>query len=297
MDLLHLVDRLEELVAGAAKMPIGNRVILDRRKLLDVVDQMRVVTPQEVRDARDIVERQDELKRGAEEEARIIVARAEEQASRLIDGHEVTAAARERAETMSEQANARLEERIAEANEDVQDRIAESRRLAGQQMADADAYSVEMLRRLERQLEAFVRSVRAGLVQLEPDDDPLAGAVEAATSISLEGSNEAEPPGSAEAEPPEDEHEPVELDTDHRLPAPAATLAGTASATGDAAAPAPIPIRVDAADAAEAGSAELENLLDRPLPAAGGVEPLDDDNVIDDFAQPRFDDEGKPREE
>ena len=30
MDLLHLVDRLEELVAEAQKMPIGNRVIIDR---------------------------------------------------------------------------------------------------------------------------------------------------------------------------------------------------------------------------------------------------------------------------
>ena len=29
MDLLHLVDRLEELVASAQKMPIGNRAIIE----------------------------------------------------------------------------------------------------------------------------------------------------------------------------------------------------------------------------------------------------------------------------
>ena len=40
MDLLHLVDRLEELIAEAQKMPIGNRVIIDRRRLLDMIDQM-----------------------------------------------------------------------------------------------------------------------------------------------------------------------------------------------------------------------------------------------------------------
>ena len=49
MDLLHLVDRLEELVAGAQRMPIGSRAIVDRRRLLDIVDQMRVAIPDEVR--------------------------------------------------------------------------------------------------------------------------------------------------------------------------------------------------------------------------------------------------------
>ncbi len=294
MDLLHLVDRLEELVAGAQKMPIGSRIIIDRRKLLDIVDQMRVVIPQEVRDARDIVDRHDELKREAEEEARIIVARAEEQSSRLIDDHEVTNAARERATELAAQANARLEERIAGANEDVQTRIAESRRLAGQQIADADAYSVELLRRLERQLEAFVRSVRAGLIQLEPDEDPFAGAVEAATNISLDADAPPMPAGEPVEPPVEPLDEPGSQAPSAALAATAATIA---SAAGD---PIPIPIRVDAADAADAGSTELENLLDRPsappLPP-DPVEPLDDDSIIDDLAQPRLDDEGGRRED
>jgi len=123
MDLLHLVDRFEELVATAQKMPIGSRVIMDRRRLLDIVDQMRVVIPQEVREARDMVERRDELKRESEEEARIIVARAEEQAARMIEGHAVTVAAREHADRVAAEAQQRLTERIGEANEDIQQRL------------------------------------------------------------------------------------------------------------------------------------------------------------------------------
>ena len=78
MDLLHLVDRLEELVGSAQKMPIGSRAIVDRRRILDIVDQMRVAVPQEVRDAQEMVTQRDELYREAEEEARLILARAEE---------------------------------------------------------------------------------------------------------------------------------------------------------------------------------------------------------------------------
>ena len=167
MDLLHLVDRLEELVASAQKMPTGNRAIIDRRRLLDLVDQMRVAIPQEVREAQGLVAQRETLQREAEEEARIVVARAEEQAARLIDEHELTEASRQRANEIAAQAELRIEDRIADANRDVQARIDESRRLALQQMETADDYAKELLSRLERQLSAFSSSVRSGIEQLE----------------------------------------------------------------------------------------------------------------------------------
>ena len=84
MDLLHLVDRLEELVASAQKMPIGNRAIIDRRRLLDIIDQMRIAIPQEVREAQDIVAHREAIRREAEEEGRILVAQSEERADIVI---------------------------------------------------------------------------------------------------------------------------------------------------------------------------------------------------------------------
>src|SRR3546814_19776219 len=98
MDLLHLVDRLEELVAGAQKMPIGNRAIIDRRRMLDLIDQMRIAVPREVREAQDIVAQRDGIRREAEEEVRIIVAQAEERAADLTEGHAIKEGATRRAE-------------------------------------------------------------------------------------------------------------------------------------------------------------------------------------------------------
>jgi hypothetical protein len=169
MDLLHLVDRLEELVASAQKMPIGNRAIIDRRRLLDIVDQMRVAIPEEVLEAQRVASMREELQRQAEEEAQMVVARAEEQAARLIDQHELTEAARARATELEQEAEARLEARIGEANADIQSRILESRNLAQEQMSAADDYARELLTRLERQLQAFAGSVRSGIDQLQPD--------------------------------------------------------------------------------------------------------------------------------
>ncbi len=174
MDLLHLVDRLEELVGGAQRMPIGSRVMMDRRRLLDTVDQMRVAIPQEIREAQRIVAEHEQLRREAEEEARLIVARAEEQAQRLVSDHAITQQAEQDAQELARDAETRLEQRVSGANADIRDRIEESRRLAEQQMRAADDYARELLQRLERQLQAFVSSVESGIAQLSvaPRSDP-----------------------------------------------------------------------------------------------------------------------------
>lgn len=168
MDLLHLVDRLEELVAGAQKMPIGNRAIVDRRRMLDLIDQMRIAVPREVREAQDIVAQRDAIRREAEEEGRIIVAQSEERAADLVEEHAITQGAKRRAEEIALEAERRLEAQIEAANQDIQARIRESRRVAREQMAAADEYARELLQRLERQLQAFQNSVHAGIEQLEP---------------------------------------------------------------------------------------------------------------------------------
>jgi hypothetical protein len=177
MDLLHLVDRLEELVAGAQKMPIGNRAILDRRRMLDLIDQMRIAVPHEVREAQDIVAQRDAIRREAEEEGRIIVAQAEERAAELIEEHSITEGARGRAEEIAAEAERRLLAQVDAANQDIERRIQESRRIASEQMAAADEYARELLQRLDRQLQAFQNSVRSGIQQLEPQAASFAAAL------------------------------------------------------------------------------------------------------------------------
>lgn len=204
MDLLHLVDRLEEMVAGAQKMPIGNRAILDRRRMLDLIDQMRVAIPHEVREAQDIVAERDAIKRDAEEDGRIIVAQAEERAFDLIEEHSITEAARSRAEGIAAEADRRLEARIDQANRDIQHRIRESRRIAREQMEAADEYARELLIRLERQLQAFQNSIRAGVEQLEPHAPAFTGALPPMDDEGLDDEHDPEEPVVRHVEPGRD---------------------------------------------------------------------------------------------
>ena len=283
MDLLHLVDRLEELVASAQKMPIGNRAIIDRRRLLDIVDQMRIAVPYEVREAQDIVAHREAIRREAEEDGRILLAQAEERGARLVEAHEIAQAARRRAEEIATNAEARLEERVAEANADIQQRIQESREIAREQMAAADDYARELLVRLQHQLEAFVNSVRNGVAQLEPQAPTLRRDA-AATPIVREP---------ATREPREQRRVEAEIDE-----APAYEAASPRPRPDGRA---PVPLRRDD----EGDDEELENLLrprrrdalQRPPALIDDFEldPLDDDPLLSPRRDDRRDD--RPRDD
>ena len=298
MDLLHLVDRLEELVASAQKMPIGNRAIVDRRRLLDIVDQMRVVIPQEVRDAQEIVAGHEALKREAQEEARMIVARAEEEAVRLVEEHTITNAARVRAVELAKSAEDRLQLRVEEANADIRERMDESRRLARQQMAHADAYAAELLARLERQLQAFTRSVRSGLSQLGTDDSVAPGQPSAADAPEipdvLEASFEAKVVSPAADDLSRARNERYETSDEDE-----------STRRAELVAPGPIPLHASPPGRPLPVDTELENLLRshserRSLPGRNaqptvirprpGQRP-DAGGVIDDYSLPPLDDE------
>lgn len=269
MDLLHLVDRLEELVGSAQKMPIGSRAIVDRRRILDIVDQMRVAVPQEVREAQDMVSHRDDLFREAEEEARLIVARAEERAARMVEQHELTIAARARAEEIAQQAEARIEERIAEANREIQQRIEDSRQVADQQMEAADDYARELLARLEVQLQAFVRSVQSGISQLQTAPRPSAPGQEEARAATKTPEDGAGEPGA-----------PTEV-----WSAAPPTDTGETSAAVDS--------QPDGGPRSEGGLDELMRDADRTDLGAGDAAPPPpaEPGVIDDFAMPQLDDE------
>lgn len=166
MDILHLIDRLEEMVGEARRLPIGAGVVLDRRRLLDLVDQMRAAVPNEVKEAARILEQREDLLARAEEEASLKLARCEEEVARRLDEQSLVQEAQARATMIVQDAEARADRIIRDAQTQAQSRLAEADKLATEQMDEADRYALEMLRRLEDQLNVFLANVRSGVESL-----------------------------------------------------------------------------------------------------------------------------------
>jgi vacuolar-type H+-ATPase subunit H len=167
LDVLHLIDRLEELVAEARRMPIGQGVVVDRRRILELVDQMRSSVPWEVKQAQEIVAEKEALLEEARREGEGIVARAEMDAQAKLDDTEIVKAAEREAKDISSRAEQRAQTLLDETQETVTAKLRQAENSATQQMDEADRYALEMLRRLEAQLSAFSSTVRAGIGALE----------------------------------------------------------------------------------------------------------------------------------
>ena len=167
MDILHHIDRLEELVGEARKLPVGGGLVLSRQRLLDLIDRMRVAVTKEVYDAREVIEKRDEVLADATAEASRIIARAKEEVEERLKETEVVKAAEERARQILAGAQERLLELSREAEAQAAARLDDAQDAAREQMREADVYALQTLRKLETELSEFIATVRRGVETLE----------------------------------------------------------------------------------------------------------------------------------
>ena len=167
MEILDLIDSLEELVIQARRLPVGGNLVVDRKRMLDVIDQMRLSVPADMRQAQQILEMRDQILTDAHENAQGTVARAEEERARRIEENSILREAQERSHQMLMDTEARARQTIAEADATAAAHLSEAAEAATRQLDDADQYALEVLHRLENQLQAFLESIRMSIGSLQ----------------------------------------------------------------------------------------------------------------------------------
>jgi vacuolar-type H+-ATPase subunit H len=155
------------MVGEAGRLPLGGRVVMDRRRLLDLIDQMRVTVPVEVREARSIADQREEILARARREADEVLSQADSQIEERLGDSEVVKAAEERGRELVRQAEEKASAMVREAEEQVQARLEQAEAAAEQQMDEADRYALDMLQKLQAQLASFTATVQAGIDTLE----------------------------------------------------------------------------------------------------------------------------------
>jgi hypothetical protein len=137
IELDDLIDELEDVLAEGQRIPFTGRLMVDEERVLDVIDRMRVAVPEEVKQARRVVQEQERLL----EEAQLRVQQA-------LD-----------------------EQGLLSAIESERERLL---LLASQEAADvragADEYAREVLQELDDRLIQLLNSVRSGLESLSQSE-------------------------------------------------------------------------------------------------------------------------------
>lgn len=157
MEVLDLMDRLENMAVQAKKMPMSKRSMIDVEELLGLIDQMRVAIPRDLQEAREIMERREQIVSQTMTDARRIRTTAEGDARLLVNETEMVKAAQERGREIIEAANAKAA-RIVDVAEDE----------AQRQRMGADEYSKDCLAGLEERVSGMLNEIHAGQRALNP---------------------------------------------------------------------------------------------------------------------------------
>jgi vacuolar-type H+-ATPase subunit H len=147
IEIQHLVDRLESLLNESWLIPLTSNRIINEEEYLDIIDQMRITIPAEIKQSKRVQQERERIIAQAQEEAERIVAQARERAANLTNEHEVLKTAETKAEALLKQAQQQAEDT----------------------RAGADDYVIGVLSELEEQLMAFLTTVRNGLKAVQRD--------------------------------------------------------------------------------------------------------------------------------
>jgi F0F1-type ATP synthase membrane subunit b/b' len=145
MDILHLVDRLEELFNESRPIWFTHSVVMDEDRLLDLIDQMRVSIPDEIKKSQQLMAQKDRILAQAQEEANRTIALAREKADKMVEKDPITEAAQTRAEQI----------------------IAQTRQECAQMKLEADEYVHQSLLSFQAELDALMRQVKNGIMTIE----------------------------------------------------------------------------------------------------------------------------------
>jgi cell division septum initiation protein DivIVA len=147
MDILQLIDRLEELFNDAKAVPFTHNVVVDEDRMLELIDQMRIAIPEEVKKAQQVMAQRDRVMAQAQEEANRTLQLSRDKAEQLIERDIIVQDAQRRAEQI-----------LAQARAD-----AEATRV------DADNYVLDTLMKLQEQIEKVGNQVSNGVRMMQEE--------------------------------------------------------------------------------------------------------------------------------
>ena len=155
-DILYLIDRLENLIASSRKMPMVSQILVKETDIFSIIDQMRVSIPDEIKQARRVIQEKERILAQAQADASTLLARAREETERAMNREGLLRAAEARSKEMVQQAEEHSQAVVRRAEEQNE-----------QLKTDADNYVAETLRNLRDHLANIEMDISRSILSIE----------------------------------------------------------------------------------------------------------------------------------
>lgn len=145
MDVFEMLDEMEEIIESSSRIPLTGKVVVDSEELLDCIDQIRSILPEEIRQARWIAKERERMLADAQQEAEQALKKTQLQIEQLALESEIVKIAEQKAEEILGRAKA-IELEMREG---------------------AIGYAEQILEQLEKNLNRALESIREGSAELQ----------------------------------------------------------------------------------------------------------------------------------
>ncbi len=122
MEIFTLLETLEEMLEGSKNVPFSNKCIVNKEEILDIIKEIRLKLPDDLKQAKWIREERERIILEAQKEADDIVKEAENRIISMIDEHEITRKAYELKAQIIESAN-EMSREISKGTKDYADNL------------------------------------------------------------------------------------------------------------------------------------------------------------------------------
>ena len=120
MNIDELLDVMDETLEEAVNLPFtGGKRMVDVEKVRDIIDDIRLNMPAEIRQAKAIVQDRADIVESAKKEAEAIVKRAEDRARAMVAQEAIVKAAQQKATEILTSAQSHTEEQLAKSMTEV----------------------------------------------------------------------------------------------------------------------------------------------------------------------------------
>ena len=110
MDVLKLIDEVEDIVEGGSSLPFSSRVMIDKDELLDIIKEIRIKLPDEIKQAAWIKEERQRILADAQSDADTLLNEAEYRLEEMLEEEGISKMANQRAEEIINRAQTNAKE-------------------------------------------------------------------------------------------------------------------------------------------------------------------------------------------
>lgn len=149
-NISSILADLTEYIDNSSRVPITGKVMVDGNYILEIVDKINAKLPEEMRQAKQVLDQSDKILESIEAQGKSMLESARAEAEKMVQDTEIVKMAQEEAEKI-----------VQEATEYGTNLVNAKTDEANQIISDAEAYVDSLLSHLENNLDKVVMAVKA----------------------------------------------------------------------------------------------------------------------------------------